>query len=179
MKSDGEEWRPVVGFEELYSVSSKGRVKSLRRPVRTRDKDGILRPGRHGKAKKWRAVALCKGGKSYSLCVHTLVLTAFVGPRPPGLVACHYNGIGADNRAENLRWGTHAANMADLVRHGTRLGKMAGSDNHKAKVAEKDIPAIRSRRASGEMLWAIARDYGVNDRNIAAICLRRTWRHVA
>lgn len=30
-EGEEERWQPVVGFEELYAVSSHGRVKSLRR----------------------------------------------------------------------------------------------------------------------------------------------------
>lgn len=50
--------------------------------------------------------------------VHTLVLEAFVGPRPPGLVALHGNDIGTDNRVGNLRWGTPSENQYDRVENG-------------------------------------------------------------
>lgn len=30
---DGEEWRPVVGFEEFYEVSNLGRIKTVARIV--------------------------------------------------------------------------------------------------------------------------------------------------
>ena len=36
-KMQSEEWRPVVGFEGYYEVSSLGRVKSLERSVRYND----------------------------------------------------------------------------------------------------------------------------------------------
>jgi hypothetical protein len=58
-------------------------------------------------------------GRSASKKIHTLVLEAFVGPRPPGLVACHGNGDHFDNRLRNLRWGTYSDNAYDQVRHGT------------------------------------------------------------
>lgn len=47
------------------------------------------------------------------------MLTAFVGPCPPGMMARHRNGNPADNRVENLRWGTQSENMLDAVEHGT------------------------------------------------------------
>lgn len=50
--------------------------------------------------------------------VHTLVLEAFVGPRPPGLVTLHANDIRNDNRLENLSWGTLTQNSQDCVRRG-------------------------------------------------------------
>ena len=36
--------------------------------------------------------------------VAELVLTAFIGPKPPGAVARHLNGDKTDNRLENLSW---------------------------------------------------------------------------
>ena len=39
-----------------------------------------------------------------------------------GAIVLHNNGDNADNRVENLRWGTYAENTADRAVHGT-LGK--------------------------------------------------------
>lgn len=49
--------------------------------------------------------------------VHHLVLEAFVGPRPPGLVACHGPGGRLDNRLSNLRWDTQRSNVYDMREH--------------------------------------------------------------
>lgn len=57
-------------------------------------------------------------------------------------------------------------------------GNNRGSANGNSRITEADVHLIRSRRAAGERLWAIADDYGVNDRSIANICLGRTWKHV-
>lgn len=48
-----------------------------------------------------------------------------------------------------------------------------------AKLTESDVITIRSRRASGETLKAIAADYGVTDGLIHHIVIRRLWKHVA
>lgn len=50
--------------------------------------------------------------------MHTMVLEAFVGPRPVGLYGCHNDGDPANNRLTNLRWDTPASNTADKVMHG-------------------------------------------------------------
>jgi hypothetical protein len=42
-----------------------------------------------------------------------LVLEAFVGPRPPDGVACHWDDNAEDNSIGNLRWGTRAENCRD------------------------------------------------------------------
>ncbi len=57
-----ETWRPVVGCEELYSVSDLGRVKrTAHAGGLRRDPDGVLTP--RGTRKGYFRVALCgKGG---------------------------------------------------------------------------------------------------------------------
>ena len=105
-----EIWKPVLGYEGQYEVSDKGRIKSYRR-----HKEGqILRPGCMPQGHL--SVAL---GRKNSQCVHKLVLNAFVGVAPDGYECLHANGNPADNRLENLRWGTRSENIRDAVRHGT------------------------------------------------------------
>ncbi len=60
-----------------------------------------------------------KDGKIANFYIHTLVLEAFVGPRPEGYVACHCDGNQANNTPENLRWDTVKNNIHDKFAHGT------------------------------------------------------------
>lgn len=116
-----EQWRPVVGWEGLYEVSDRGSVRSLDRSVGqwyggVRSVRGrLLSPVTN---KDHCVVGLCRNGMQTNVKVHRLVLEAFVGPAPSGLVCCHNNGDGTDNRLENLRWDTLSANSKDAVRHG-------------------------------------------------------------
>lgn len=122
-----EQWLPVVGFESLYEVSDLGRVRSLDRV----DTLGRLRRGRI-----MTGTIDGEGYRSYGLTPkdpdgmtlrtkmwlgHALVLTAFVGPRPAGMEACHANDVPDDNRLQNLRWDTPEANRADKARLATGL----------------------------------------------------------
>lgn len=117
-----ERWRPVVGYEEHYEVSNQGQVRSVDRRVVTSDdrriipvQGRILRPEiRHG----YHVVNLSKGGVRAKFYVHRLVLVAFRGEPEPGAECCHYNDVRDDNRLENLRWDTHAANVGDSVIRG-------------------------------------------------------------
>jgi hypothetical protein len=116
-----EEWRPVVGHEALYEVSSLGRVRSVDRVVPhslygTARLTGRILKQQKSPAATYASVGFGSHGKYY---VHRLVLDAFVGPKPEGMVSCHANGDHLDNRIENLRYDTYSANIYDAVRHGT------------------------------------------------------------
>lgn len=117
-----EAWRPVVGFEGLYEVSDHGRVRSLDREVKYSNgklyihQGRILRHGRHRTGHLY--VRLCRNGEKSYQHVHRLVLGAFVGPCPPGMVGCHYDDDPDNNHVSNLRWDTESANQYDKVRNG-------------------------------------------------------------
>lgn len=106
-----EIWRPIPGYAAQYEVSNHGRVRSLR----------------HGKVRVLSCWATATGHlkvrvggrKTNGKYVHQLVLLAFVGPRPEGMVTRHLDGNPADNRPQNLAWGTQSENNYDAVRHGT------------------------------------------------------------
>ncbi len=122
--SPSEEWRPVIGYEGRYEVSSLGRVRSLSRTVehkdgtRSRRAGRILSPGHRSNG--YLHVNLYYGHKrSKSIYVHTLVLEAFVGPRPsPEMVARHLDDNSTRNHVDNLAWGSESENQYDKVRNG-------------------------------------------------------------
>jgi hypothetical protein len=114
-------WLPVVGYEGKYEVSDDGRVRSLDRLARIRG--GAYRPvsGREMKIqfRPPRGYPVVTLGHDHKVYVHTLMLTAFAGPCPPGQEALHENDVAADNRwPENLSWGTRSQNKLDAVRNG-------------------------------------------------------------
>ena len=118
----GEEWRAVVGWEGLYEVSSLGRVRSLDRATSHYCGGTLTRQGRELKPRETPSghllVALSAHRRMYNRRVHRLVLEAFVGPCPEGMEVRHLNGHPADNRVENLVWGTRSENTQDQVLHG-------------------------------------------------------------
>lgn len=122
-----ERWLPVIGYEGLYEVSDRGRVRSVTRTVsrpgavsggakQTRQ-GALLTPIRQNK-QGHQQVRLCKNGTATGLSIHCLVLEAFVGRRLDGQHGLHANDIPTDNRLENLRWGTPSDNGLDCVRNG-------------------------------------------------------------
>jgi hypothetical protein len=119
-----ETWRPVVGYEGRYEVSDQGQVRSRDRNVsyvvngqtRNRFFPGRMLSPQTGTTGGYVHVVLPGLG---TVNVQRLVMAAFVGPRPAGLVICHNNGDGADNRLENLRYDTQSENLKDAVTHKT------------------------------------------------------------
>lgn len=120
-----DEWRPVLGYEGYYEVSRCGGVRSVDRTVRYGS--SALRTHRGRELRTFRSpptnyltVSLYRDGGQTNRRLHTLVLEAFVGPRPmPDMDACHNNGDKDDNRVENLRWDTKSANAQDSLAHGS------------------------------------------------------------
>lgn len=122
MNQSTEQWLHVPDWEGLYEVSDLGRVRRVAGGQGARA-NHILK--QHPvSAGNYLGVTLCRNGMRRSAMVHTLVLEAFSGARPPGMEACHSDGDSHNNRATNLRWDTVAENKLDTVRHRThRYGK--------------------------------------------------------
>jgi hypothetical protein len=157
---------PVPGYESAYEVSDQGRVRSLnyRRTGRVR----LLSPapdGRRG-GRGYLGVNLGFVGRRY-VRVHVLVLLAFVGPRPPGMEACHRNGDRTDNRLENLRWGTHAENAADTQRH----GHVPHGERHcMARLSDTQVAEIR---AAGGLQREVAERFGISRSYVSELRRKR------
>ena len=130
--TEQERWLPVVGYEGLYEVSDQGRIKS----VAHRAKNGVFFPEKirvsHAGANTHPTISMYRDGISKRFYVYRLVLEAFVGPCPEGMVACHWNDDPSDNRLENLRWDTEKANQADKMRngHNTNANKTHCKNGH-------------------------------------------------
>ena len=119
-----EEWKPVPGWDGLYEVSNEGRVRSLARTLLKRGgtmkyrlPEKILSNRISGSG--YPAVFLCRDGVREQATVHTLVLQAFVGPRPTSThKGLHRDDNPRNNHVSNLYWGTMQENALDRVRNG-------------------------------------------------------------
>lgn len=110
-----ETWKEVVGYEGLYQVSDKGRVKSHTRMVKYPDGTKRLVYGRLinpsiDKQTGYYKVGLSKKGKSITHSIHRLVAEAFI-PNPDNLPYInHKSEARTENFVENLEWCTPAYN---------------------------------------------------------------------
>ena len=105
-----------------------------------------------------------------------LVLTAFVGPCPHGMEACHNDGNPANNNLTNLRWDTVRSNVHDAIRHGTFIrGERVGS----AILTATQVEWIRATYSCGTVtMKSLADQVQVSENTVRHIVHRRTWKHV-
>lgn len=126
-----EVWRPVVGHEGRYEVSSFGRVRTVARIGMRRDGSRLPVAERIRKLtvdeSGYAIIGLSTPEGTITRFVHRVVLEAFVGFRPDGMECRHLDGDSLNNRIDNLRWGTPSENAWDRVVHGTHFH---GSKTH-------------------------------------------------
>lgn len=120
-------------------------------------------------------VSLHRNGKGRTLYVHTLVLEAFIGPRPLGMEACHKDGKPGNNKVGNLYWGTHKKNMEDSVAHGTSKNRARGEDRKNTKLTEAKVRRIRNRLADGGSRRKVAAEFNVTRGAINSIAKGESW----
>lgn len=152
------EWRNT--HHPRYEVSSMG-------DVRNKETGRVLKPMITGSRRSGarRAKVRFSTTPRQDFDVAHLVLVAFVGPRPKGAVALHANDDSLDNRADNLRWGTHSNNALQCAMH-TRGGGQ--------KLNPQQVLEIARRRVGGERGATLAAEFGVSQQRVCDIHKRRS-----
>jgi hypothetical protein len=147
-----------------WSRRIRGRVGL--RDTWTRLKGTVCRRG-------YRRVCVHIDNKPDHQFLHRLILEAFVGPRPPGMEACHRNGDRLDNRLCNLRWGTPESNVEDKWRHGNiaRGERIANS-----RLTKESVAGIRLLASEGKSTRILAEQFGVGHTTIRNVVQKRTWK---
>lgn len=118
MEKEIEIWKPIKGYEGLYEVSNKQRVRSVDRVLNhptgkclVKSKIKTLQISNKG----YYCLSLYKNGKGKVHLLHRLIAIAFI-PNLSNLHEIdHINGDKKDNRIENLRWCTRKINMNNPI----------------------------------------------------------------
>ncbi len=118
-------------------------------------------------------------GKKKTKCVHILVLEAFKGPRPKGMIGLHGKKGPHINTPDNLSWGNHQQNTLDMLRDRS----MSWGENHPtAKLTNREAKEIRElhsrKKENGLTNTQIAKPYGVTPQLISKIGLSRCWKYL-
>lgn len=113
-----EVWKDISGYEGLYQVSDKGRVKSLHY-----GKERILK---QINLKWYNRACLSKDGKMNLFLVHRLVAEAFL-PNPNNFnLINHKDENPSNNNIENLEWCNYEYNN----NYGTRNKRISKSNTN-------------------------------------------------
>ena len=159
--------RPIPDFP-LYGATGSGDVVFLETglPARSRlNETGYLRMS-----------LLSSYGEYKEVFKHRAVAMAWHGmPEPHKPCVAHLNGSRTDNRPCNLAWVSYKENEAHKVAHGTVV---FGERSKQAKLTEKKVVEMRSRRQSGASYRTIGREFGVSNFSARHAVLGITWKHV-
>lgn len=173
LKRCDEIWAQVPGFEGLYDISNKGRLRSwfagggylLKTPYMKKlqkDKDGYLFALLYNKRK-------LKGFR-----ISRLVLIAFCG-EATGMEASHIDGNKDNCELDNLVWETRLDNERRKEQHGTRP---KGEQVHFHRFVSEQILEMRKMRNEGKKLLEIANAFGTSQTLVSQVCRREIWKHI-
>ena len=178
-----EIWKDIPGYENLYQVSSLGRVKSLERKVKYKNgaihtiNEKILKP--HKNLGGYLQVQLCNEGIGKFMLVHRLVCDAFLVNQNNFTDINNIDENTTNNNVNNLEWCSHLYN----TNFGTRNKRIAKSQTNNPKISKKVI-CIESG-VIYQNAYEAQRKLGFKQTNICACCIgkRKTcgglhWKYV-
>jgi len=180
-----EIWKPVVGFEGWYEVSSHGRVKRLKRTIKRKNgiqcayPSKILETTHKKNVAPYRPARFSKGNKRISVRVHRLVLSAFMGECPVGCEASHLDGNGFNNHLSNLKWESHKENIARIDQSKVRRNPAKGEKIGTSRLKEFQVLEIREKYATGKYTFTgLGKEYGIGGDSTRDIIKRSSWKHI-
>ena len=146
-----EIWRDIEGYEGVYQISNKGRVKSLKC-----GKERILRPRDNGNG--YLKVHLFKNTSFQSIYIHRLVAEAFIPNSQNKPQVNHKDENKKNNCVENLEW----IACIDNCNYGTRNERISRKILQYSKSGE----FIREWQSAAE----VERVLGIDNSNITKCC---------
>ena len=144
MINNVEEWRDVGGYEGLYKISNRGRIKSYQGRYK---KPKILKTTMTTTG--YKKIELTKNKRKKSLKVHRLVAEAFLPNEENKPYVNHIDNNPLNNDVMNLEWCTQKENMVHSAIYG----------NHKS-FAWENKDRVVSEYETGASLSTLAHKYG-------------------
>lgn len=118
-----ETWKDVIGFEGIYQVSDRGRVRRLKRTItnslgrKITLGSMILRTYINNSG--YECIDLTVNGVKTKTTVHRLVAKHFCEGYAVGLDVNHKDANRLNNSADNLEWVSRVENIRDSIKRGT------------------------------------------------------------
>lgn len=131
---DGEEWRPISGYEGLYQVSNLGRVKSSHNSKEQK----ILSPALSSRG--YLFVVLHKNGCKKTFRLNRLVAITFIANPENKPEVDHIDGHKLNNHVSNLQWATRSENQNYALALGLRKH---GEKHDQSKRTSEQVLYIR------------------------------------
>jgi hypothetical protein len=174
-----EIWKPVVGYEEIYSVSSLGNVRREKGGTRGARFGKILKPYTY--KEEYPSVNLYRNNVMDHVNVHVLMAKAFLGPCPEGYEVNHKDAIKKNNILSNIEYVTYSENQRHGWKHGCWKNRKTayGEKSGMSKLNDYEVVEIRALYKNGKIFqYELAKMFGVTQACINSLILKKTWKHV-
>ena len=163
-----EEWKDVKDYEDLYQISSFGRVKSFLYKKKT-GRIRVLCLDKMG----YCIIVLCKKGINRTHRIHKLVSGVFLENVNNYPIVMHADDIKTNNFFLNLSWGTISKNSKDAFITGTNPA--IGENHSKSYLKNEDVLAILKSTLKYKELAA---KYNTTVYTVERIKNGITWSHL-
>lgn len=175
MKAEDEIWRPIRGYEDIYELSSVGRVRSWVNTSGNRTKKpSYKKPTKINRG--YLIITLHRSGERRRFYLHRLIADTFIRELSDNDIVCHLNDIKTDNSIGNLYIGTHNDNMRHKVING-KCVTIRGEDHVNSKLTKNEVLDIRNKR--GVVLQKdLAKKYNVSKQLISRIQRNERWSYL-
>ena len=143
--AENEVWKGVVGYEDLFSVSNKGRLFSLR--TNKILKQNIVGEGYNACVTKLNG----RKGSNLVLKIHREVAKAFIPNLDELPFVNHIDGDKLNNSVDNLEWVTPQGNVVHAIETGLlSLDHLKLISKENRKLTEEDVKYIRNNFKYGD-----------------------------
>ena len=174
-----EIWKDIPEYENLYQVSSYGRIKSLDHYTKDVNKTQFIK-GRILKPQHqttgYYKVTLSKNGIKKQYTIHRLVAKTFLANPENKIEVNHIDGDKLNNNISNLEWTTPKENTRHAIKSG--LNKNYGENHYKSILTKKDVLRILELLKQGLSHSSIAKQYNVSRTLITRINVGTAWKHL-
>jgi len=103
------QWKRIPNYNLVGSYYEAGEDGSIRNAA-----TGQLKKFNYNERLGYSTISLQKDGKSKVVYVHLAIATAWLGPRPKGMIIDHIDGDREDNSPSNLRYISRSANAKNI-----------------------------------------------------------------
>lgn len=162
-----EIWKPVVGFESEYHVSSLGRIKSF-----VRNRNGRIRSTKCA-TNTYIRISLRGRNDRKTALLHRIVYEAFVGPIPAEMEIHHKDGDRHNNCISNLQC------LTKSIHHGITPNNVSGmvKFNTEIKIKEVEQWTLDGKHiATFKGFKAASQATGICERNIAQVANQEEYK---